>query len=80
MTKPVPGHGTREETAPVSAEVLPLAGSDPEPDEVERLAYQYWQQRGRPTGSSEEDWYRAEQEIKLRQQEQAKGDGDRSTS
>jgi hypothetical protein len=27
------------------------------------LAYEYWQERGCPHGSSEEDWFRAEREI-----------------
>ena len=28
-------------------------------DRVERLAYAYWEERGRPEGSPEYDWYRA---------------------
>jgi Protein of unknown function (DUF2934) len=32
--------------------------------QVEKLAYQFWEQRGRPLGSSEEDWFRAEQELR----------------
>jgi hypothetical protein len=31
---------------------------------VARLAYKYWEQRGCPIGSSDEDWYKAEREIK----------------
>lgn len=30
---------------------------------VSQLAYKYWENRGKPDGSSEEDWYRAECEI-----------------
>ena len=30
---------------------------------VAELAYKYWEIRGCPIGSSEEDWYRAECEI-----------------
>jgi hypothetical protein len=30
---------------------------------VAELAYRYWQMRGCPIGSSDEDWYRAEQKI-----------------
>jgi hypothetical protein len=30
------------------------------------LAYQFWEERGRPEGSPEEDWYRAERELQLR--------------
>jgi hypothetical protein len=28
-----------------------------------RLAYRYWEMRGSPVGSSDEDWFRAEREI-----------------
>jgi Protein of unknown function (DUF2934) len=31
---------------------------------VEAMAYQLWLQRGCPTGSDQEDWYRAEAELK----------------
>ena len=31
---------------------------------VEAMAYQLWLQRGCPTGSEQEDWYRAEAELK----------------
>lgn len=30
---------------------------------VAPLAYRYWQMRGSPLGSSDEDWFRAEREI-----------------
>jgi hypothetical protein len=32
-------------------------------ERIALLAYSYWEQRGRPGGSPEEDWYRAEREI-----------------
>lgn len=32
----------------------------PGPEEVAKLAYQFWEERGRPHGSSDEDWFRAE--------------------
>jgi hypothetical protein len=32
--------------------------------QVERLAYWLWQQRGMPTGSSEADWFLAEELLK----------------
>ena len=35
------------------------------PEEIERLAYQLWEERGRPEGNSLEDWNRA-QEILVR--------------
>ena len=33
-------------------------------DDVARLAHTYWQQRGHKHGHHEEDWYRAEQELR----------------
>jgi hypothetical protein len=30
---------------------------------VERLAYQLWEERGRPLGSPDQDWFRAEQVL-----------------
>jgi len=33
-------------------------------NDLEMLAYQYWQERGSPIGSPEEDWFRAEAELR----------------
>ena len=30
---------------------------------IAELAYAYWEARGRPLGSPEEDWFRAEQDL-----------------
>lgn len=35
-------------------------------EEIARLAYAYWEERGRPLGSAEEDWFRAERELRAR--------------
>ena len=43
---------------------------DPDPDAIARLAYAYWEDRGRPDGSSEEDWLRAEEEVRRLQSEE----------
>ena len=32
-------------------------------NQIAKLAYQLWEERGRPLGSSEEDWFRAEREL-----------------
>lgn len=34
------------------------------PDEVRRRAYELWEQRGREDGKHEDDWYRAEKEVR----------------
>jgi hypothetical protein len=67
----------RRKTANTSAQQAPAAAArtrqaapkaEPTPEvesqEIERLAYQLWEQRGRPEGTSVEDWNRA-QEILL---------------
>ena len=45
----------------VEAEIVELPQ-----DEIALLAYSYWEERGRPEGSPEEDWYRAETELRKR--------------
>jgi hypothetical protein len=30
---------------------------------IEKLAYRFWEERGRPLGSPEEDWLKAEREF-----------------
>ena len=37
-----------------------------EQQEIAVLAYQFWQERGCPEGSPEEDWYRAIRQRQLR--------------
>ena len=55
---------------PSSARLEEIAGDalDPvlEHEEIARLAYSYWEARGSSPGSAEEDWYRAEEELKRR--------------
>jgi hypothetical protein len=35
-----------------------------DPEAISRLAYSYWEARGYVGGSAEEDWLRAEQELR----------------
>jgi hypothetical protein len=35
-------------------------------EEIARLAYQIWEERGRPIGSAEVDWYEAERQLQIR--------------
>jgi hypothetical protein len=39
-----------------------------ERQEIERLAYSYYEARGGQDGSSEDDWFRAEQEVRRRRE------------
>jgi len=47
---------------------VPSAGAETacNEDEVAALAYKLWQERGCPIGSDQEDWFRAEDELKNR--------------
>ena len=36
---------------------------EPSQQEIELLAYRYWEERGRPFGSPEIDWFRAENDL-----------------
>jgi len=54
-----------------SAHRITLANRPAAPVEhetVEAMAYQLWLQRGCPLGSDQEDWYRAEAELKDKDQ------------
>jgi hypothetical protein len=42
------------------------ASTSPDPADVALLAYQLWSDRGCPVGSPEEDWFRAEEELRVR--------------
>lgn len=66
MTKRLPGHQAQEEVVLRSPQVQPAASDGPEAEEIARLAHQYWLDRGSPIGTPEEDWFRAEREIRLR--------------
>jgi len=65
---------TRAKHAPLSDEMsgetpsVPAAvtANEPSHGEIAQLAYLYWESRGGQDGSSEEDWLRAEQELRVR--------------
>lgn len=46
-----------------SKQKLPKAGSE---QDIAALAYELWQARGCPEGSSQEDWFRANEELRSR--------------
>jgi len=48
----------------VTASSNPVVAGSPTFDEIAKLAYSYWQARGYQGGSQEEDWLRAEQELR----------------
>jgi hypothetical protein len=66
-TKSVEANGTAKRRKPAAKKqtiVAPTAHVQPTREEIARLAEKYWMERGRPEGSPELDWLRAEQELK----------------
>ena len=54
------GAATARAVEPIVESIAPPA----EPyEQIARLAYQYWLERGCPIGSPEEDWMRAEADL-----------------
>ena len=50
------------------AKTMPPAADGERRLRIERLAYELWEQRGRPLGSPEEDWRRAEEIVLSREE------------
>ena len=62
---------SRQQVDPASVPSNPAVETeDPylaaEQEEIGRLAYSYWEARGGQGGSPEEDWRRAEEEVRAR--------------
>ena len=58
---------TRARKAPSNGNpgALPPPAASPRSDEeIARKAYELWEHRGRPFGSPDEDWYKAQQELR----------------
>ena len=54
-------NGTAKRRKPAAKKQTTVA---PSREEIARLAHQYWAERGHRDGHHEEDWYRAEQELR----------------
>lgn len=65
--KAAPRKLTVKAATPKAAPVEQVSSEESFSEQVARLAYQFWEERGRPEGSSHEDWYRAEQELASKQ-------------
>ncbi len=72
-----PAVAIRSKHSAVPSETLTFSPSEPqqpqaatkyEPtsEEIARLAFSYWEARGRQGGSAEDDWLRAEKELRSR--------------
>ena len=44
--------------------VIEPSAAGPSHEDIARLAYSFWEARGRHGGTPEEDWHRAEAELK----------------
>ncbi len=62
-----PGQKPTQQTSP-SESSSGTGNSDLSYDEISSHAYRCWHERGCPVGSPEEDWHRAEQELRQRRQ------------
>jgi hypothetical protein len=56
-----PGGDAARQAGPAPAKSAPAA---PSHDKIAALAYSYWEARGRQDGSHQEDWFRAERELR----------------
>ena len=61
-------HFTRNTRLETSQETKIGGAPFPTRDEIARLAYAYWEERGKPLGSAEADWVRAEDELGARRE------------
>ena len=61
-------HFTRNSRFETSQETRLGGAPFPTRDEIARLAYAYWEERGKPLGSAEADWARAEGELRARRE------------
>jgi hypothetical protein len=68
-TKSAEANGTVKRRKPAAkkttvAPATPVTHAEPTREEITRLAEKFWMERGRPEGSPELDWLRAEQELR----------------
>jgi hypothetical protein len=57
-------NGTVKRRKPAAKKTNTAAAAAPSREEIARLAEKFWAERGWPEGSPEQDWLRAEQELK----------------
>ena len=49
---------------PLAESAQPAVSGSVDEREISEVAYQFWQERGCPIGSDQEDWLRAEEKLK----------------
>ena len=65
--QPVSAKRVKRAASPAQKPLEPVAGvavCEPSQDEIARLAYSYWEARGYAGGSPQEDWLRAQRELR----------------
>jgi hypothetical protein len=72
MAKRKPANQIKEAVTPAPEERTESASEQAEQDEIARLAHKFWVERGCPIGSPEEDWLRAEAELRSQKPQQAR--------
>ena len=60
----LPPQRTESRQSIQNAPATGAVNNEPKVEEVAALAYQLWIERGSPHGSHEEDWYRAEEQLR----------------
>ena len=68
MAKTSRNERTQQVLTPVAVKLTGLDSDQAEIADIERLAYGFWLERGSPIGSPEEDWFRAETELRAGRQ------------
>jgi hypothetical protein len=63
---PIKDDGLAVQAVAVAAPAPAEIDRAPSPDEIAHTAYQYWLARGGQGGSPEDDWFRAERELRSR--------------
>jgi hypothetical protein len=69
MSKKAAGGGRSKSTSPASSsldssrDAARIIPTEPSPDRIAQLAYEFWEARGRPMGTDLEDWFQAEQRL-----------------
>ncbi len=62
--KPRAAAGTAKKTTAKKTVAEKVTATTPTHEEIARLAQQYWAERGHQDGHAEQDWLRAERELK----------------
>ena len=60
----IDGAAPKKRKAPAKKDTAVAVMTEPSREDIASLAEKYWAERGWPDGSPEQDWLRAEQELR----------------